>query len=728
MADGQQSPNAYGELGVSGLDIFSGYVRRDPEISLQGTKAVEQYDLMRLEDPTVAAVLAGLSLPIRRAVWQVEPASDSAADVEAAEFAWDCLNDMSHTWDDFLSDVCTMFPFGWSWFEWVLKKRRGYQAPGAALPSSRFDDGRIGLRKIALRSQVSLDHWEYDDNGGIQGLWQSALTRPRPVFLPISKALLFRTTREMNNPEGQSVLRAAWRDWTYKRNMERIEGIGLQRAMAGFPVVKLLDGATTKIQAGTNSDEAHAENIITGVHSNKSLGVIEHGKLEFRFESPDMKGITGDSDTVIRRKDEGIARASLAMFILLGSKDAGSWARSRELGDMFFLAVEAYLGSIADTFNRFAMPVLFRYNAWPGLTDYPQLTAAVNRRVDLEQLSTVVNSLVGARVLTPDDELERHVRELAELPEADPGTARKEPVPVVVAPPGQGGQPGEGEGADAETGEQEGEGEPEGQSRRHPQGRGHTGQRRPESFARGAARGRAYTQATDAYQASLQSQYDAWAAETARELAKVDPDDEDAFRRKLDDRLAVGLLLLKKLGWFNIPAAFILGFGEPAGPDERRMVDDEIAANDGYLETELFADIRGTLEGKIDAVLLLLRYGDTGEAVDTITGLLSSFRARVGRYAGQFWHAIQSGIVGRLKKPEAPGAPADPQAGKRVRWVLDAGARHCVDCLEFAGEYNNIYALLAATRHILPGQGTKCSGNCRCHLEVEVSSGVWEWL
>jgi len=498
--------------------------------------------------------------------------------------------------------------------------------------------------------------------------------------------------------------------------------------MAGFPVVKLLDGATTKIQAGTNSDEAHAENIITGVHSNKSLGVIEHGKLEFRFESPDMKGITGDSDTVIRRKDEGIARASLAMFILLGSKDAGSWALSRELGDMFFLAVEAYLGSIADTFNRFAMPVLFRYNAWPGLTDYPQLTAAVNRRVDLEQLSTVVNSLVGARVLTPDDELERHVRELAELPEADPGTARKEPVPVVVAPPGQGGQPGEGEGADAETGEQEGEGEPEGQSRRHPQGRGHTGQRRPESFARGAARGRAYTQATDAYQASLQSQYDAWAAETARELAKVDPDDEDAFRRKLDDRLAVGLLLLKKLGWFNIPAAFILGFGEPAGPDERRMVDDEIAANDGYLETELFADIRGTLEGKIDAVLLLLRYGDTGEAVDTITGLLSSFRARVGRYAGQFWHAIQSGIVGRLKKPEAPGAPADPQAGKRVRWVLDAGARHCADCLEFAGEYNNIYALLAATRHILPGQGTKCSGNCRCHLEVEVSPGVWEWL
>ena len=79
----------------------------------------------------------------------------------------------------------------------------------------------------------------------------------------------------------------------------------------------------------------------------------------------------------------------------------------------------------------------------------------------------------------------------------------------------------------------------------------HTGQRRPESFARGAARGRAYTQATDAYQASLQSRYDAWAAETARELAKVDPDDEDAFRRKLDDRLAVGLLLLKKLGWFN---------------------------------------------------------------------------------------------------------------------------------------------------------------------------------
>lgn len=707
MAEGEVRRNTttYSELGVTGLDIWSGYVTRDPEIKLQGTRGVDQYDLMRIEDPTVAAVLGALSLPVRRAAWTVQPASDKAADRQAAEFVESCLDDMTMTFDDLLSDICSMFAFGWSYFEWVLKRRQGYQRIGAARPASKFDDGRVGFRKIVLRAQTSLHRWEIDDWGGIQGMWQMSLTQPRPVLLPIEKCLLFRTSKEANNPEGLSVLRPAYRDWTYKRNMERIEGIGLQRALMGLPVVKLEQGATRTAEAGAGSDEAHAENIIAKLHSNKALGVIETDRTTFRFESPDMTGVTGDSDRVIQRKDQGIVRAALAMWILLGSNDTGSWALSRELGDLFFLAVEGYLGSIADVLNRYVVPVLMRYNAFPGISGWPEIVASVNRRIDLAALATMINGLVNAQVLTPDDELERHVRELAELPEAAPETARRR-----VAPSWPGVIPDKEEPGDELEPEEGGDEDPE---RAHRRGR--------ETFARRRGQ-RAAEEATDAYQAELQAIFDEWAAETAVTLSRAES--EEDLRDEIAAALAALLLLLKRRGYAGLAAAFEMGYGGAPGPAARKLVDAELEANDFYLETSLVPAIRKRLEGWIDELLVLIVAGNASAIQETVAAQLAAFRSRVGLYAGQYWHAISAGAVERVREVERE----DPAQRQRIAWVLDSAAKHCRDCLAFAGVYESCDELLVATGGILPGAGTECDGNCRCQLNLIGDDGTRRWI
>lgn len=721
-----ETPKAgqFREFGVSGLDWTMGMVKADPKIELNGVRGAEQYDMMRREDPTVAAVLLALSLPLRQASWRVNPASVAPADVEAAEFIESCLYDMSTSWDDVLTEVGTMFPFGWSWMEWVLKKRQGQQKKSGE--SSQYQDGRVGFRKIVLRGQTSLYEWEFDDSGGVQAMIQTDPAMGPNRRIPIEKSLLFRTTKERNNPEGFSVLRPGYRSYKYKTNMERIEAIGLQRALTGVPRVKFTGGYTTEQQAGTQSDERRANDLIKGLYQNTILGVITDDRMEFDFAVPDMQGITGDSTKVIQRYDESIARSTLAMYILLGSRERGSYALSRELGDLFFLAVDGFINSVAEVFTRWAVPVLMRYNYFPGITQYPIVTTAINRRVDLTALAEFVNKTVGAQVITPDEELESYIRELADFP----------PRAVIL-----------GEDDEEITPEPEGDedvvtpqaGEPEGTSGKTAKGTLNKTPRPPappetDSGKHGALPGvemfavrqrdplTAYRNATDDYEVALTSAYNDWIEQVEDEFAAMSEESRPVdVREKWDELLILLLLLLRRKGWEYLPAAIALGYGEPGIPPAlRAQIDAELADNDAFLGESLTPAIRGVLtQEQLQQIMILYWAGQADRAGQMLREALASRRAHVGLYAGMFWRAIW---IGALFAADEAGNEGP------VRWVVDPVARHCTTCLLFGDrEYASREALLAATGNILPGVGTECDGNCRCHLEQKID-GKWRVL
>ena len=697
------------EIGVSGLDFTSGIIREDPDVKLQGQLGIEQFNLMRHTDPTVAAVLMALSLPTREAKWQVNPASSAPADVEAAEFVESCLHDMSFSWDDVLTEICTMFTFGWAYMEWVLKARQGPNPAGGKAPS-QYNDGRIGFKKLALRGQPSLHRWDInEETGKLQGMYQWAVTEV--LHIPLDKAILFRTTKELNNPEGFSVLRPAHRAWQYKRNLERIEAIGIQRAMMGLPVAKLLQGATRagSVETGASTEE-RAEIIIQGLHDNTMLGVVEDQDMEFRFESPDLRGISNDSGAVIQRYDEAIARAALAMYILLGTRERGSYALSRELGDLFFLAVEGFINMISQTFSKWGVPILFRYNTFAGITGYPEVTTAINRRVDLEVLADFINKTVGSMVVTPDPELERYVREVADFP-APAVQVGGETVTPAESEPSE-----ERVGAPTEEGQKEEAGKTMASR-----------QQQAETFARSTLSG--YNRATDEYQAGLRQNYEEWIASV--EKALKEEDDEKELAALWAGLLAIGLASMKRMGWEHLPAAFAMGYGSSAlSGDAREALDGEILANDGYLEDKLWVRIRNALSiHQLEEIHRLYKAGRTEEAKDLLFGALLGIRGNVGQYAGAYWRAIWMGAV--LAEQEAqlptPGEDYEP-AIVPIRWNLDALAKHCATCLLFGDrEYISLEDLLVATGGILPGQGTECDGNCRCSLSA-LRAGVWGLL
>lgn len=679
------SKNAFRESGWSGLKYMSGQILEDEAYELRGKAGAEEYNKMRLTDATVAGVLLALTLPIREAKWQVNPASDLGPDIEAAEFVESCLHDMSSSLDDVLTEASTMFCFGWSYMEWVLKRRLG-RNPGRGQPASAHDDGRVGFRKIALRKQTSLWEWDMDDDGGILGMWQDR-AGAQPAYIPIDKALLFRTTKEGNNPEGLSILRPAYRDWRYKRDIERIEAIGLQRALMGVPVVTLAQGASTNETDPINSHERRAQEILSSLHQNDAIGILEEADmLTFRFESPQMTGLTGDSDRVIQRKDESIARSALASWLLLGTREKGSYALARELGDMFYVAVQGFLQTISQVFTRWAVPTLFTYNAFPGITGFPEITTSINRRVDLETIAKVTNELVGATIITPDIALEQYVRELAGLPRRAIELT-EEGEPVTPSPP---------EGEDIVTGPDIPEQEQD------------TGLH-PELFALGATSSlRAYEDATDAYRAVLVQEYERWVDDVAREFSKVDPEDVSTwYDRTWPERIVALAAALKALGWSWLPKGYELGYKSSALPaDARREVDAELAANDAWIDSKLSVAIEHRVN--LPELLEISYLATPEEKVGGLRDLIVGKRSHVGQYSGAFWRAIWVGGVAWLVLHNDE---------YNIRWVTDPLAKHCKDCSVFGDiTYQNIRTLLVHTGGILPGAGTECDGNCRCHL------------
>lgn len=114
MADEKQVKvtTDFSELGATGLNYNHGYVNEEFLPALRGAQARKVYKEMYFNDPTIGAIFFAAEQICRRAKWRVEPAGSSKVDLEAAQFLEECMGDMSTTWQDTLTEILTMLPYG----------------------------------------------------------------------------------------------------------------------------------------------------------------------------------------------------------------------------------------------------------------------------------------------------------------------------------------------------------------------------------------------------------------------------------------------------------------------------------------------------------------------------------------------------------------------------------------------------------------------------------------
>lgn len=416
------------EIGTTGLHEFDGVLHEEILRALQWPNGMKVYREMSDNDPIVGAMLFAVEMLIRGVTWDFEPNESGGAEAEeAAEFARSLMEDMEKPWSEVINDILSFIPFGFSVHELVYKRRSGPQ--GDPRFNSKFADGLWGWRKLPVRAQDTIECWLFDedDPNHLVGVRQSDPRGDRPdVDIPRDRFLLFRVNSRKDNPESRSALRNAYRPWFFKRRIEELEAIGIERDLAGLPVAFLPPSYMDPKADPAKREAYHAVmRIVTSVRNNEQAGVVfpmaydENGNKLFDFKLLGRENGSGkafDTETVVQRYNSNIAQTMLADFILLGQQSVGSFALSSNKTRLFAAAIGAWLTSIADVFNGEALPRLWELNGLPMET-MPKLGFSDIEKRDLETVASYFEKLVSSGALVPDEELENWLRRQADAPE-----------------------------------------------------------------------------------------------------------------------------------------------------------------------------------------------------------------------------------------------------------------------------------------------------------------------
>lgn len=438
MAEDQSKPekiNIYHELGVTGLRRFGNEVAEEFLRELSGQTGIKVYTEMSQNDAMISSVLFTIKSFCRSVKWYMEPGGTSQGDEDVSEFVDSCRNDMSHSWQALISQILSaMLPYGFAYHELVYKQRLGQKQKDGA-KRSKFDDGHIGWRKMPVRSASSLHGWKWAQDGSLEGMYQQGSPNYNITFIPLQKALLFRTDEDLDNPEGKSILRGAYKAWFFKTHIEEFEAIGVERDSVGMPIFWAPASITNPAAGDTSAIAARdaARKLVKGLKRDDQEGILmplvydKDGRKLY-----DLTLLSGQTRTpvnaeqIIQRYDTRIAQTALAEFIMLGvQRSGGSFALSEDKTDYFSLAVTALLDEIAEVFNSHAIPRLLALNPHK-FDNFPQLKHSDVKRVDPNRLANVIRLLTGSGMkLTP--ELETWVLNALGMPEPKEGAESSKP-------------------------------------------------------------------------------------------------------------------------------------------------------------------------------------------------------------------------------------------------------------------------------------------------------------
>lgn len=447
VGDPPQLPKSqiYDDFGAYGLRAFSGFVREEFLPQLMGRQAQRVYREMLDNSPVVGAEMFSILQAMRRVTWRVEPANDSSAAQQAVEFVESLMEDMSHPWEDFIVESLSMLGYGFSVHEIVYKRRLGqrpHSRPGPKpqrdMGSSDYSDGKIGWRRLPIRSQDTILKWFFDENGGVQGVTQQPYAGG-VIDIPIEKLLLFRAGVHKNNPEGRSILRNAYRPYFFQKRLEEQEGVCFER-LNGFPVITapsemieraLATDPVTKQLTDPVANAAYTQykEIATNIRIDEQMGMVlpsdvykdMDGKpsaarmYNLEFLTPTHGAGKVDANTAIARYKVDIMMTVLADFIQMGHEVRGTNNLAVTKVDMFYQAIEGWLNSTAAVLNRHALPRLWRLNGDnPDLM--PQFKPDMAQRLDLDSLGGYVANLFTAGIPLGDPDTQMFLREAGGMP------------------------------------------------------------------------------------------------------------------------------------------------------------------------------------------------------------------------------------------------------------------------------------------------------------------------
>lgn len=376
------------ETGASGTQFFSGFIEGDEFVSrLKGVSGRKTLDRMFRSDPVISATMRSLLLPLSATTWEMVGGTDRGRQLVA--------KNIMPTWRRHLRQAVLHLVHGFSLFE------RVYEIQG----------NEVVEVKAAQRLATSIERW-HTKNRKLDEVEQFAQVTDdggaQHIKIPAIRITLFVNEQEGDNFEGKSVLRPCYKPWFIKDATEKIMAIQTERFGLGVPVGTFPKGAAAQDQAVL---KAGLEALRS--HENAYFMLPEGFKFEFAtYPKSDI-----DFVERIKHLDSQIAVALFANFLLLGTGGRGG---SRALADSaidFALLANQHVAEYVEevTFEDRIVP-LGELNGIPR-KELPHIRAGTLREMDPNKVGKTITGLVGAGIITKDEELEKALRRKLRLPE-----------------------------------------------------------------------------------------------------------------------------------------------------------------------------------------------------------------------------------------------------------------------------------------------------------------------
>ncbi|MBG23670.1 MAG: hypothetical protein CMF22_10130 [Idiomarinaceae bacterium] len=412
------------ELGGTGLRHSGGDISEETIIrDLQWPRCVKVFKEME-SDSLIAGALFAIRQFIRSSRWKVEEYSGPnkpASAAEDARFVEECLGDLDKPFSEVLTDILSFLTYGFSVHEIVYKKRQGLVKDKRY--RSKYQDGMYGWRKFPIRSQDTIEDWDITPRGDLERIRQHDPYNGIDVWIPEDRFLLFRTNAYKDNPRGLSVLRSAYRSYYLRKNIEIQEAIGVERDLSGIPVLRVPDEILR--------DDADESEKALRSYLERMGSMVKRNEQAFVMLPSNVWGEAGTGDKVydiellsssgarqvqtgpvIERYDRRILQSICADVLLVGGQSVGSYSLASTKADIFKIAIESYLDTIADQFNEKAIPLLFELNG-KDPTKTPKMVHSGIEKAHLPDLADFLKKASEAGFITPDDGIENDLRGLA---------------------------------------------------------------------------------------------------------------------------------------------------------------------------------------------------------------------------------------------------------------------------------------------------------------------------
>lgn len=436
-----------GEQGVLGLRTSNHRILEETQRAFRYPEFITTVNAMR-NNPTVGAALNVYRMMITRVKWDVEaPKGADDKTIARTRLVRQMMTDMDGSWTTFIESVVPYLEYGFAINEIVLRRRLKRNG-------SKYDDGIIGIKKLAPRAQETITGWVFSDDGQdlikveqslrhIENAYRYAnrVNDTGRLEIDREKFLLFSASATKGNPEGNSIYKNIYLAFKQLSLLQDQELVGIAKDVQGILKIaippKYLDpAASTEDQQAVKAFQQIIDNYNAGTQRGLLVPnmIDPESKLPlFTYDLMESKGgAKYDTEAVIRRLQGDILSALSVDILKLGADGSGSFSLAESKSSVLALAIDYRLREISEVLNTHLMRLIFEINGW-DTSNLPQFVYSDIEAVSLEDFSKAIQRIFSTSAIEVDRQVLNRVREVIGVPpKPDDAEVDKEALPAVL--------------------------------------------------------------------------------------------------------------------------------------------------------------------------------------------------------------------------------------------------------------------------------------------------------